>query len=100
MAELIPYMQNEGRIYKKGYTPEAWKELSRLISPFREEYDIHLYYREGRNGPYVENPYYYIGHRTIRANRPPFGNMGQSNRGVNRTYRVRERRRKQTRKRR
>ena len=90
-------MLDEGRIYKKGYTPEAWNELGRLISPFREEYDIHLYYREGRNGPYVENPYYYIGHRTARGRRSPLENMRQPNRGLNRTYRVRERKRKQTR---
>jgi len=96
IMELVEYMKDEGRIYKKDYTPEAWKELGNLIASVRDEYDIHLFYKDGRNGPYVENPYYYIGHRTTRR-RSPFGNMGQSNRGVNRTYRVRERRRKQTR---
>ena len=100
LAELIPYMKDNGRIYKKGYTPEAWRELNKLISNVRDEHDIHLFFRDGKNGPLVENPFFYIRHKTPREKRVPLQNMTPFIVGTNRTYRVRPNKRKQTRRRR
>ena len=100
LAELIPYMKDNGRIYKKGYTPEAWRELNKLISNVRDEHDIHLFFRDGKNGPLVENPFFYIRHKTPREKRVPLQNMTPFITGTNRTYRVRPNKRKQTRRRR
>lgn len=100
LAELISYMKDNGRIYKTSYTPEAWRELNKLISNVRDEYDIHLFFRDGRNGPFVENPFFYISHKTSRVKRVPLQNMTQFIARTNRTYRVRPNKRKQTRRRR
>jgi hypothetical protein len=87
---LIQHMLNGGRIYINDYPKELRDKIRTIMWHYSESYGIHFYFKNGKTGERITNPYYWI---SKRNDRPPLRSLGQ-------TMRQRRNKRKQTRRRR
>ena len=84
---LIQHMLNGGRIYINDYPKELRDKIRTIMWHYSDPYGIHYYFKNGKTGERIENPYYWI---SKRNDRPPLRSLGQ-------TQRLRRNKRKQTR---
>jgi hypothetical protein len=70
-------MKKGGRVFINDYPPHLQEQVKNIIKTYRQEYDIHLFYLNRRTGKLLDNPFYYIGHKTSRE---PLSSLGQTRR--------------------